>query len=62
MRSISGERDQESFNSLDRVSADRGMSPEVATVRGGVELTQLISDTIMGMRKVAREIGLEGNP
>jgi predicted hydrolase (HD superfamily) len=26
----------------------------------GVDLTQLITDTIMGMRPVAREIGLEG--
>lgn len=28
----------------------------------GVDLTQLITDTILGMRTVAREIGLEGNP
>jgi putative nucleotidyltransferase with HDIG domain len=28
----------------------------------GVELTELITDTILGMRTVAREIGLEGNP
>jgi predicted hydrolase (HD superfamily) len=28
----------------------------------GVDLTDLISDTIDGMRNVAREIGLEGNP
>jgi putative nucleotidyltransferase with HDIG domain len=28
----------------------------------GVELADLIGDTIMGMREVAREIGLEGNP
>ena len=28
----------------------------------GVELTQLITDTILGMRTVAREIGLAGNP
>jgi putative nucleotidyltransferase with HDIG domain len=28
----------------------------------GVDLVQLITDTIMGMRTVAREIGLEGNP
>ena len=27
----------------------------------GMDLTQLITDTIMGMRTVAREIGLEGN-
>lgn len=28
----------------------------------GVELTDLITDTIMGMREVAEEIGLKGNP
>jgi putative nucleotidyltransferase with HDIG domain len=28
----------------------------------GEDLTQLIRDTILGMRAVAREIGLEGNP
>ncbi len=28
----------------------------------GVELTGLITDTIAGMRTVAKEIGLEGNP
>jgi putative nucleotidyltransferase with HDIG domain len=28
----------------------------------GVELTELITDTILGMRTAAREIGLEGNP
>lgn len=28
----------------------------------GVELTELINDTIMGMRQVADEIGLRGNP
>ena len=28
----------------------------------GTDLTQLIKDTILGMRTVAREIGLEGNP
>jgi putative nucleotidyltransferase with HDIG domain len=28
----------------------------------GVDLAQLISDTISGMRAVAKEIGLEGNP
>jgi predicted hydrolase (HD superfamily) len=28
----------------------------------GVELTELISDTIMGMRDVADEIGLKGEP
>ena len=28
----------------------------------GVELTELITDTIMGMREVAKEIGLEGAP
>jgi len=28
----------------------------------GVELTELITDTIMGMREVAEEIGLKGNP
>ena len=27
----------------------------------GVDLTELITDTILGMRTVAREIGLEGN-
>jgi predicted hydrolase (HD superfamily) len=27
----------------------------------GVELSELISDTIMGMRDVAEEIGLKGN-
>ena len=27
----------------------------------GVDLTQLITDTIMGMRTVASEIGLSGN-
>jgi hypothetical protein len=26
----------------------------------GVELTELITDTIMGMREVAEEIGLKG--
>jgi hypothetical protein len=26
----------------------------------GVDLTQLITDTILGMRTAAREIGLEG--
>ena len=30
--------------------------------RLGVELTELISDTIMGMREVADEIGLKGEP
>ena len=28
----------------------------------GVELGELISDVIMGMREVADEIGLKGNP
>jgi len=28
----------------------------------GVELGELISDVIMGMREVAEEIGLKGNP
>jgi predicted hydrolase (HD superfamily) len=28
----------------------------------GVDLMELITDTILGMRTVAREIGLEGNP
>lgn len=28
----------------------------------GVELSELINDTIMGMREVAEEIGLKGNP
>lgn len=28
----------------------------------GEDLTQVITDTILGMRSVAREIGLEGNP
>jgi putative nucleotidyltransferase with HDIG domain len=28
----------------------------------GVDLNELIDDTIMGMRKVAEEIGLKGNP
>lgn len=28
----------------------------------GVDLTELIDDTIMGMREVAEEIGLKGNP
>jgi putative nucleotidyltransferase with HDIG domain len=28
----------------------------------GIDLTQLITDTILGMRTVARAIGLEGNP
>jgi len=28
----------------------------------GMELTYLITDTIMGMREVADEIGLKGNP
>jgi putative nucleotidyltransferase with HDIG domain len=28
----------------------------------GIDLTQLITDTILGMRPVAKEIGLEGNP
>ena len=27
----------------------------------GVELSELITDTIMGMREVAEEIGLKGN-
>jgi hypothetical protein len=27
----------------------------------GVELSELITDTIMGMREVAAEIGLKGN-
>jgi predicted hydrolase (HD superfamily) len=28
----------------------------------GVELSELIEDTIMGMREVAEEIGLKGSP
>ena len=28
----------------------------------GCELSELIHDTIMGMREVAEEIGLKGNP
>jgi predicted hydrolase (HD superfamily) len=28
----------------------------------GVDLNDLITDTIMGMREVAEEIGLKGNP
>jgi len=28
----------------------------------GVELGELIDDVIMGMREVAEEIGLKGNP
>jgi putative nucleotidyltransferase with HDIG domain len=35
---------------------------EKGTALLGADLTQLISDTILGMRTVAREIGLEGNP
>jgi putative nucleotidyltransferase with HDIG domain len=35
---------------------------EKGAVMLGMELTELITDTIMGMREVAEEIGLKGNP
>jgi putative nucleotidyltransferase with HDIG domain len=35
---------------------------ELGAEKLGVELSELITDTIMGMREVAAEIGLEGNP
>lgn len=34
---------------------------ELGAERLGVDLTELITDTIMGMREVAEEIGLKGN-
>lgn len=40
---------------------DRGVI-ERGAANLGVELDDLISDTIMGMREVAEEIGLKGNP
>jgi len=40
---------------------DRGVIEKGAAMLG-VDLNDLISDTIMGMREVAEEIGLKGNP
>ncbi|MDX9904112.1 MAG: HDIG domain-containing protein [Bacteroidales bacterium] len=40
---------------------DRSVIEKGATMLG-VELSDLITDTIMGMREVAEEIGLKGNP
>ena len=40
---------------------DRGVIERGAAMLG-VELNDLISDTIMGMREAAEEIGLKGNP
>lgn len=40
---------------------DRGVIEKGAAMLG-VDLSDLISDTIMGMREVAEEIGLKGNP
>jgi len=40
---------------------DRGVIEKGAAMLG-VELSDLITDTIMGMRMVAEEIGLKGNP
>ena len=40
---------------------DRSVIEKGATMLG-VELSDLINDTIMGMREVAEEIGLKGNP
>lgn len=41
---------------VDRAVIERGAA------NLGVDLNELISDTIMGMREVAEEIGLKGNP